>query len=253
MTIRALVVDDEAPARRKLVRLLGQAPDVELVGEAANGPEAVRAVRDHRPDVVFLDVRMPGLDGIDVVREIGPGAVPCVVFVTAFDDHAVQAFEVQALDYLLKPVAPSRFHAALARVREALDGGRTGDLAARLERALAAVRAPASPWLERLLVPQDDRQVLVAVDHIDHIEAAGNYVQLHTADGRFLLRATIGALAARLDPSRFVRISRSDVVRLDAVRELVPWFHGDQRVVLKDGTKLMWSRRYRGQGPDFAL
>jgi len=253
MTIRALVVDDEAPARRKLVRLLGQAEDVEVAGEAANGAEAVRAIRERRPDVAFLDVRMPGLDGFGVVREVGSDAVPCIVFVTAYDDHAVQAFEVQALDYLLKPVAPSRFQAALERVREALARGRTADLAARLERALASARSPGSPWLERLLVPQDDRQVLIAVDRIDRIEAAGNYVQIHTADGRYLLRTPIGTLAARLDPSRFVRISRSDVVRLDAVRELVPWFHGDQRVVLKDGTTLMWSRRYRGQGPDFAV
>jgi two-component system, LytTR family, response regulator len=253
MTIRALVVDDEAPARRKLVRLLGQAEDVEVAGEAANGAEAVRAIRERRPDVAFLDVRMPGLDGFGVVREVGSDAVPCIVFVTAYDDHAVQAFEVQALDYLLKPVAPSRFQAALERVREALARGRTADLAARLERALASARSPGSPWLERLLVPQDDRQVLIAVDRIDRIDAAGNYVQIHTADGRYLLRTPIGTLAARLDPSRFVRISRSDVVRLDAVRELVPWFHGDQRVVLKDGTTLMWSRRYRGQGPDFAV
>jgi two-component system LytT family response regulator len=253
MTIRALVVDDEAPARRKLVRLLAQAEGVEVVGEAASGADAVRAIRERRPDVAFLDVRMPGLDGLGVAREVGPDAVPCIVFVTAFDDHAVQAFEVQALDYLLKPVAPSRFQATLERVREALARGRTADLAARLEQALAAARTPASPWLERLLVPRDDRQLLIAVDRVDRIEAAGNYVQLHTADGRYLLRVPIGTLAARLDPSRFVRISRSDVVRLDAVRELVPWFHGDQRVVLKDGTTLMWSRRYRGQGPDFAV
>jgi two-component system LytT family response regulator len=253
VTIRALVVDDEPPARRKLVRLLAAAGDVEVVGEAGSGREAVRAVRELRPDVMFLDVRMPDLDGFGVVTELGPDALPCVVFVTAFEDHAVHAFEVQALDYLMKPVAPSRFQAALERVRETLARGRSGDLAARLERALALAGTAAPKWLERLLVPQDDRQVLIAVDRIDRLEAAGNYVQLHTADGRFLLRAAIGTLAARLDPARFVRISRSDIVRLDAVRELVPWFHGDQRVVLKDGTKLMWSRRYRGQGPDFGV
>jgi two-component system, LytTR family, response regulator len=251
--IRTLVVDDEAPARRKLVRLLGQADDFEVVGEAANGSEAVVAIREQRPDVVFLDVRMPALDGFGVVREVGPGAVPCLVFVTAFDDHAVQAFEVEALDYLLKPVAPSRFQAALARIRDELARGRTADLAERLERALAGAGAPGPRWLERLLVPQDERQVLLPVERIDRIEAAGNYVQLHTAGGRYLLRAAIGALAARLDPARFVRVSRSDIVRLDAVRELVPWFHGDQQVVLQDGTKLMWSRRYRGRGPDFSL
>jgi two-component system LytT family response regulator len=153
----------------------------------------------------------------------------------------------------MKPVTPSRFHAALDRVRDALARGRTGDLAARLEAALARAGAPAPRWLERVLVPQDGRQLLVSVDRIDRIEAAGNYARLHTPEGRYLLRAALGALASRLDPARFVRISRSDIVRLDAVREIVPWFHGDQRVVLKDGTKLMWSRRYRGQGPDFAM
>jgi two-component system, LytTR family, response regulator len=242
--IRALIVDDEAPARRKLERLLQAAPGVEVVGEAADGSAAVRAIRSARPDVVFLDVRMPGLDGFGVIREVGIESMPPVVFVTAYDEHAVEAFEVQALDYLLKPVTPSRFRNVLERVRARLRLPPDA-LFERLGALLA--RAGEPRYLERILVQKDGRGRLIPVGEIDRIEAARNYVLLHSGGSVHLLRRPIGALAERLDPARFLRLSRSEIVRLDAVGEFQAWFHGDRKVILKDGTELVWSRRFRGR------
>lgn len=242
--IRALVVDDEAPARRKLVRLLEAEGGFTVVGEAADGDSALLAVREAKPDVVFLDVRMPAKDGFAVVRELGVESAPLVVFVTAYDEYALAAFEAQALDYLLKPVAPSRFRAVARRVRRQVEGERTKDLAARLEAALARVEG-APRHLERILVQSNGRAHLVPVERIDRLEAARNDVVLHVGGERYEVRGTLTDLESRLDPARFLRLGRSDIVRLDAVREFQDWFHGDQKVVLKDGTELLWSRRYR--------
>jgi two-component system LytT family response regulator len=244
--IRALIADDEAPARRKLRELLAREADVEVVGEACDGAEAVAAIRSAGPDVVFLDIRMPRLDGFGVIAEVGVEAMPLVVFVTAYDDHALRAFEVHALDYLLKPFAPSRFERLLDRLRSQLgrDQGR-GDLAERIERLLAAVR-PEPAYLRQILVERSaDRQILLAVEEIDRIEAAGNYLRLFTREGEHRRRGTLRDLEGRLDPARFLRLNRSEIVRLDAIRELQPWFHGDARVVMKDGAVLTWSRRFR--------
>lgn len=245
--IRALVVDDEAPARRKLARLLAGAGDVAVVGEAADGRAAVQAIRQHAPDLVFLDVRMPGLDGFGVVREVGAERMPCVVFVTAYDEYALRAFEVQALDYLLKPVSPSRFRTVLERVRRQLRGRGAGEaLAQRLGELLA--QTPATPdYLQRILVQRGGRGHLLRVEQIDRVEAARNYVRLHAGGDTYLLRRPLGTLARRLDPRRFLRVSRSDIVRLDAVKEVHAWFHGDQKLILEDGSELMWSRRYRAR------
>jgi two-component system LytT family response regulator len=246
--IRALIADDEAPARRKLRELLSREADVDLVGEACDGVEAVAAIRSAGPDVVFLDIQMPRLDGFGVVAEVGVEAMPLVVFVTAYDEHALRAFEVHALDYLLKPFAPSRFARLLDRVRRQLGPGRDqshGDLAARIDRLLAAVR-PEAVYLRQILVERgEDRQVLLAVDEIDRIQAAGNYLRLFTGAGEHRRRGTLRDLEGRLDPARFLRLNRSEIVRLDAIRELQPWFHGDARVLMKDGAVLTWSRRYR--------
>ncbi|HEX9736575.1 MAG TPA: LytTR family DNA-binding domain-containing protein [Thermoanaerobaculia bacterium] len=248
--IRALIADDEAPARAKVRKLLASADDVEVVGEAADGAEAVAAIRLLAPDVVFLDVRMPRLDGFGVVAEIGVEAMPLVVFVTAYDEHALKAFEVHALDYLLKPFAASRFGRVLERVRRQLAGAAPADLARRLELALAAVE-PAPRYLRRLTARLDeDREVILPVERIDLIRAHGNYVRLHTADGEYVRRATLSALAGRLDPEHFLRVNRSEIVRLDAVAELQPWFHGDYRVIMKSGRTLTWSRRYRAKTKD---
>jgi two-component system LytT family response regulator len=247
VTLRVLVVDDEAPARRKLRRMLSEAGGVEVVGEAEDGPAAVRAIQSLRPDLVLLDIRMPGLDGFGVVAEVGPARMPPVVFVTAYDDFAVKAFEVQALDYLLKPVTAERLRVVLSRARERLGAGRASvDLSTRLDALLARLPSP-TPFLQRLLVEHNGRAQLVPVEHVDRIEAARNYVHLHVAGARLPLRQTLSALAERLDPAQFLRISRSEIVRLDAVKEFQTWFHGDYKVILKDGTELMWSRRYRAK------
>jgi two-component system LytT family response regulator len=243
--LRVLIVDDEAPARRRLARLLAAVPDVALAGEAEGGHEAVAHIRALAPDLVLLDVQMPGLDGFGVVDAIGPSAMPAVVFVTAFDAHALRAFEVRALDYLLKPVAPDR-------LREAVDRARPRAAVRRVAEDVAAPSAPppedaAGPPLRHLLVHDARGARLLPVEEVELARAERNYVALHTARGAFRVRGTIGTLAARLDASRFLRVNRSDVVRLDAIRELQPWSHGDYRIVLRDGTALLWSRRFRAE------
>jgi two-component system, LytTR family, response regulator len=247
--IRALIADDEAPARRKLRGLLERESDFEVVGEAGDGAEAVEAIRDLSPDVVFLDIQMPRLDGFGVVREVGVDAIPLVVFVTAYDEHALKAFEVHALDYLLKPFAPSRFERLLERVRRQLEPASSGDgdLAQRIERLLTTVR-PAPDYPRQILVEKDEgRQVLLAVDRIDRVRAEGNYLLFLSQGTEHRRRGTLRDLEGRLDPARFLRLNRSEIVRLEAIREVQPWFHGDARVVLHDGTVLTWSRRYRAK------
>jgi two-component system LytT family response regulator len=231
--MRVLVVDDEAPARRRLIRMLRAVEAVAVVGEASSGLEAVAAIRALTPDLVFLDVQMPGLDGFQVIEAVGADAMPTVVFVTAFDAYALRAFEVQALDYLLKPFPPERLAAVVHRVRARLADGRPS--------------ARQAPPLQRLLVSDGDRDVLVPVSRVERFEADGNYVRVHLADRVHLVRQTIAALEARLEPGRFLRANRSTLVRIDAIAEIQPWFHGDRRLVMQDGSVHMWSRRYRAR------
>lgn len=247
--IRALLVDDEPPARRKLRDLLAREGDFEIVGEAEDGLAAVEAIRAADPDVVFLDIQMPRLDGFGVIAEVGVEAMPLVVFVTAYDEHAVRAFEVQALDYLLKPFAPSRFQSLLARLRQRIER-KPDDLDERIGKLLAAVRpaAGAGAPLRQILVDRGEgRQALLAVAEIDLIRAEGNYLRFFAHGDETRKRGTLRDLEERLDPAQFVRLNRSEIVRLEAVRELQPWFHGDARVLLKDGTVVTWSRRYRAR------
>jgi two-component system LytT family response regulator len=227
--VRVLIVDDEEPARRKIRRLLSGEADVEIVGEATTGTEAIDAIRRLSPDLVFLDVQMPPPDGFGVVEALGRDRAPDVVFVTAFDEHALRAFEVRALDYLLKPVTPARFREALDRARERLSTPAT----------------PKARPLARILVRDDTKAFLLSLERVDRIEADGNYVRLHSNGRSFMVRMAIGAIAARLDADTFLRISRSAIVRLDAIKELHPWFHGDYHVVMTDGARLTWTRRYR--------
>lgn len=245
--IRALIADDEPPARKKLRELLAREADVEIVGEAGDGVEAVAAIRAAAPGVVFLDIQMPRLDGFGVVREVGVDAMPLVVFVTAYDEHALRAFEVHALDYLLKPFAPSRLKRVLDRVRRHLGAATPGDLAQRVDRLLAEIRPASSPLRQILVEIDEGRQTLLALDAIDLIRADGNYLSILSNGATYRRRGTLSDLESRLDPARFLRLNRSEIVRLDAIREIQPWFHGDARVVLTDGAVLTWSRRYRAR------
>jgi two-component system, LytTR family, response regulator len=245
--IRVLIADDEAPARAKVRSLLAREPDVEVVAEAADGAETAAAIRRARPDLVLLDIQMPKLDGFGVVRAIGVEAMPLIVFITAYDEHALSAVEVHALDYLLKPFAPSRFTLVLERVRRQLAGPRPADLGQRIERLLEAVR-PAPRYPRHVLVDKGhERQVLVPVDTIDRIVADRNDYRLITRGGEFMRRGTMSDIEQKLDPEKFLRINRSEIVRLDAVAEFQPWFRGDYRVKMKDGSVLTWSRRYRAR------
>jgi two-component system LytT family response regulator len=248
--MRVLIADDEAPARAKMRRYLGEYADVEIIGEAENGVEAVERIAELAPDVVFLDVQMPELDGFAVIEALGVDAVPHVVFVTAYDEYALRAFEVRALDYLLTPFTPERFAAVMERLRAEL--GRRENAAApaigdKLEALLAAVATRRPRYLQRVLVHHANKAFLVPVERIDRVEADRNYVRLYSGGVSYTLRGSIGAIADRLDPEKFLRINRSEIVRLDAVKELQPWFHGDYRVIMGDGTTLMWSRRFRAQ------
>ena len=244
--LRVLLVDDEAPARMRLRRMLDADRGITIVGEAEDGQRAADAIRALGPDLVLLDIQMPNGTGFDVIEAIGPEAMPAVVFVTAYDEHALRAFEVRALDYLLKPVAADRLGQAIDRARAGAPDrrGRGADLQGLLDSL-----APRQ-HLSRILVHLDDRAILVPVERIDWIEADRNNVRLYSG-GKFVLhRQSISTLEGRLDPQRFLRVNRSVIVRLDAVKEFHPWSHGDYRIVLSDGTTTMWSRRYRARNGD---
>ncbi len=242
--LSVLVVDDEPLARERLRALLDQEPEIRVVGECSSGRTAVRAILDKRPDLVFLDVQMPGLDGFGVVEQIGAEKMPAIVFVTAFDQYALKAFEVHALDYLLKPFDRERFQATLRRAqashRRRSNGGGDDRLTALVE-ALGERRK----YAERLVVKAGGKERLLPVEAIDWFEAAGNYVRLHVGGERLLLRETMARLEVRLDPERFFRIHRSTIVNLTRVKEMEPWFHGDYMVRLHDGQQLTLSRSYR--------
>lgn len=248
MTLRVLVADDEAPARRKLARFLGEHGDVQLVGEATNGLEAVDLIAATTPSVVFLDVHMPDLDGIGVVEALGREAqAPAIVFVTAYDRYAVKAFEFSAIDYLLKPYDRDRFERALARARGSLG------LPAPQRLGLAEVVAKArndDRYARRLLVPRDGSSLFVATRDVVRLESDGNNVIVHARHGRYEVRATLESLEARLDPESFARVHRSHLVNIDEIAEIHPWFHGDYKLRLRDGSEIAWSRRFAAKRPD---
>ena len=241
--IRTVIADDQPMARERLTALLSEEPDVQVVAACASGAEAVDAIQQHRPDLVFLDMQMPELDGFGVIAAIGPDRMPSVVFVTAYDEFALRAFDVHALDYLLKPFGRQRFQKALDRARDHLSRERAGDLARRLLALVDEVR-PVRPRGERLVVRSGARLVFVEIRQVDWVEAEGNYVRLHVGDESHLIRATMHAVEARLG-SQFVRIHRSRIANMERVQELRVASNGEYEVVLRSGRALRVSRLYR--------
>jgi two-component system LytT family response regulator len=240
MPITALIVDDEPLARKRMHKLLGALDDVTVVGEAAGGEEALRAIGERHPEVVFLDVQMPRLDGFEVVRRLTPESCPLIVFVTAYEQYALDAFRASAVQYLLKPIEREPLRVAMARVRELVAGRSNAsltDFLARLQQRTA--------FMQHVAVKSKGRMRLVRVDQIDWFESAGNYVRLHVGNERFLLRQTMNGLEEKLDPRQFVRIHRTTIVNLGRIREARAASHGDHIVVLHDGTELLLSRGYR--------
>jgi two-component system LytT family response regulator len=252
-SLTVVVVDDEPLARRRLARLLKKDATIEVVAQCAGGRAAVDEIRQRRPDLVFLDIQMPDLDGFAVVEAIGPEQMPAVVFVTAYDEYALRAFDVHAVDYLLKPYDEERFETALARARSRAEGRdhAPGHEEARLRALLremvaaAGGAAPRSRYAERLAVRSSESTRILQVADVDWFETYGNYVRVHLGRAAYLIRTTATQLMEELDPQRFARIHRRYLVNLDRVVEIQPWFGGDAVVVLRDGTKLRLSRFYK--------
>jgi two-component system LytT family response regulator len=239
-----LVIDDEAPARSRLRHLLAGEPDVEVIAECSSGREAVSAIHQHQPDAVFLDIQMPRMTGLQVCEEVGVAQLPLVVFVTAYDQYAVKAFEVHAVDYLLKPVDRERFQGTLARLRERLGGNERSGQDVNLAAVLAELRSVARTT-ERMAFKVDGKVILLRRDEISWLEADGNYVHVHVGSESHMLRDTLANLETQLPADQFLRVSRSVIVNLDAVKELQPLFYGDYAVILRDGKKLTLSRSHR--------
>jgi two-component system LytT family response regulator len=244
--IRVLVVDDETPARRRLIDLLKKDPEVGSVLEAANGKAAVEILEREALDLVFLDVQMPELDGLQVIEAVGAAAMPLTVFVTAYDKHAIRAFEANALDYLLKPFSDERWETALARAKTRHDELSIREFGRSVLRMLAT-RSQAGDFLDRLVVKGSGTTRFIRVVDIDWIEGAGVYVNLHVAGKELLYRSALNELAGHLDPMRFIRIHRSSIVNINSILELQPISHGEFEVVLKDGHRSRVSRTYRIQ------
>jgi two-component system, LytTR family, response regulator len=242
--IRTLVVDDEPMARERIRSLLAQETDVEVVGECADGVQAVSAIQQLSPELVFLDVQMPAVDGFGVIQRVGPDRMPMVVFVTAYDEYALQAFEVHALDYLLKPFGRDRLQQCLEHARRQRDRRQAGELGKTLL-ALVQDFRPEQKKQDRLVIKSAGRVFFVRTEEIEWIEAAGNYVRLHMKDQAHLFRETMNQMEARLDPRHFFRIHRSRIVNTERIKELQPWFNGEYVVVLQNGTQLRLSRSYR--------
>jgi two-component system LytT family response regulator len=235
-TLKVAIIDDEPLALQRLRRLVTEQPDLQLVGEGKSGIEAVSLINSQRPDLIFLDVQMPELDGFGVLEVVGPENMPAVIFVTAFDEYAVSAFNANAVDFLLKPYDTSRFLTAVAKVRKAGGNG-----TAKVTSLADTVRR------DRFVVRTDGRYIMLRPREVEFVEAAGNYLQLHVADKQFTVRETMSSLEARLDGQKFVRIHRSTLINLDHVKELVPTFHGEYVITLRSGYRVTLSRTYRSK------
>ncbi len=242
--IRALIVDDEPLARRRIKSLLAHDQSVDVIGECSDGHKAVTSISELSPDLVFLDVQMPAMDGFEVIKTIGAEQMPTVIFVTAYDQYALKAFEVNALDYLLKPFDRTRFHKTLERAKTMIKGLQNGAVNNQLLSLLGDLRRE-QKIPERFIIKSGGRVVFLKVDEIDWMSAVGNYVRLQVGRDSHLMRDTMTGMESKLDPVSFMRIHRSTIVNLDRVKEVQPWAKGEYVVIMRDGTRLIMSRRYR--------
>lgn len=248
--IRTLIVDDEPIARRHVRALLGEHPEIEIIGESGNGPDAIATIRKEHPQLVLLDIQMPEIDGFGVVKEIGAEKMPVVVFVSAFDEYALAAFEAHALDYIMKPVKRDRFHQTIRRAVEQISQRGGGDLHGSLGRLLERIESERR-FPSRLAIKTEGRMLFLKAAEIDWIETDGDHVKFHVGTQTYLHRTTLTRLEERLSPKTFLRIHRSIVVNIERVRELQPWFQGDYVLILADGTRLTSGRSYRERVRDF--
>jgi two-component system LytT family response regulator len=242
--IRALIVDDEPLARRRIKSLLAHDQSVDVIGECSDGHKAVIAISELNPDLVFLDVQMPAMDGFEVITTIGGEKMPTVIFVTAYDQYALKAFEVNALDYLLKPFDRRRFQKTLDRAKTMIRGVRNGEVNNQLLSLLGNLQRE-QKLPERFVIKSGGRVVFLRVEEIDWMRTVGNYVRLQVGRDSHLMRETMTGMEVKLDPDRFMRIHRSTIVNLDRVKEVQPWAKGESLVIMRDGTRLIMSRRYR--------
>ncbi len=244
--IRVLIVDDEPLARKRLRELLKDDSEIVIAGECANGVETISAARELAPDLIFMDVQMPGIDGLAVSETFDARRSPLVIFVTAYEHYAVRAFEVQAVDYLLKPFDRARLRQALDRAKERLREKHRDDVNRQILGMLSEIKDKPQ-YLDRLVIKNNDRVFVLKTDEIDWIEAEGNYVRVHFGKQSSLIRETLTHLAGQLDPRKFPRIHRSRLVNIDRIQELQPWSHRDWRIILRGGAELRLSRNYRDQ------
>lgn len=244
MSYSVLIVDDESHARERLKKYLKDDSELDIIGESSNGTEAVNFIKNHPTDLVFLDVQMPEMDGFGVIESIGIDNIPLIIFVTAYDHFAVNAFKVNALDYVLKPVSQKRLNESLERAKKLLHNKNAGDINQKLMKLLESLK-PEKQYLERIVIKTNDRMYMVKTTDIDWIEADDNYVRIHTGDKSHLLRQTMKNMEDTLDPNLFLRIHRSVIVNMDRIKEIQQWFNNEYSVLLKDGTELTMSRGYR--------
>lgn len=244
MKIRVLVVDDEALARERAIQLLKNDSEIEVIGQCGDGQSAVEKIQNEKPDLVLLDVQMPELDGFAVVEAVGADKMPPVIFVTAHEKFALKAFDVHALDYLLKPYDRERFETAIKRAKEQLARSQSGDLQTRMNALLGELKTQPKT-ANRLVVKTEGRVLLLKNEDVDWVEAADNYVVLHVGAETHMLRETMNSIESRLPSEKFIRVNRSTIVNIDRIKELQPLFHGEYVIILKNGTKLTLSRGYR--------
>jgi two-component system LytT family response regulator len=242
--IRVCIVDDEPIACRRIQRLLKDDPEIEIVQVCNNGEQALEAIQDFKPDLVFLDIQMPEMDGFEVLKSLRLQTLPHVIFITAYDRYAIQAFQIHALDYLLKPFHTGRFAEALVRAKSQIRQDRNSAFNNGLSELMAEMKSRPR-YLERLMIKSGGRVFFLKTEEIDWIEAQGKYVYIHTGSEKHLVREGMNNLEAGLDPYKFVRIHKSTIVNIDRAEQLETWFHGDYRVVMRNGTVLSLSRRYR--------